>query len=25
LEAAHVISYRRADVLDVKCERRELK
>jgi hypothetical protein len=25
LEAAHVISYRRADVLDVKCERREVK
>ena len=22
LEAAHIISYRRADVLDVRCERR---
>ena len=22
LEAAHIISYRRADILDVRCERR---
>lgn len=24
LEAAHIISYRRADVLDVRCERRQV-